>query len=72
LGQSPALRVSDTIERVGPDGKVARMAFGTDHESAYVAASGVYQPSVLAPWTDLDEYVESLNRDGQVTIVREF
>jgi len=72
LGQSPALRVSDTIERVGPDVKVARMAFGTDHESAYVAASGVYQPSVLAPWTDLDEYVESLNRDGQVTIVREF
>ena len=37
-----------------------------------VAATGVYQDAVLHPWTDLDNYVESLNRDRRVTIVREF
>jgi len=48
------------------------MSFGSDHEAAYVAASGVFQESVLHPWTDLARYVPELNQRRQVTIVREF
>ena len=47
------------------------MAFGTDHQSAYVAAGGVYQDGVLVPWTDLAPYVDRLNRERRVTVVRE-
>jgi hypothetical protein len=69
---APRLRVTDTIELLHPALRVRRMHFGTDHEAAYVAASGVYQDSVLAPWTDLSGYVEELNARRAVTIVREF
>ena len=41
-------------------------------QAAYVAASGVYQESVLAAWTDLDGYLAELNSRREVTIVREF
>jgi hypothetical protein len=68
----PRLRVTDSIELTSPWIKVRRMAFGTDHQAAYVAASGVYQDSVLRPWTDLAEHVEELNARRQVTVVREF
>jgi hypothetical protein len=68
----PTLRVTDTIELTRPRVRVRRMSLGTDHESAYVAASGVYQQAVLAPWTDLAEYVEKLNTERRVTIVREW
>ena len=67
----PGLRVRDTIELTSPRIRVRRMAFGTDHQAAYVAASGVYQESVLAPWVDLDRYVDQLNTRRRVTIVRE-
>jgi len=66
------LRVSDTIELTSPGVRVRRMAFGTDHESSYVAASGVYQDAVLSPWTDLAPYVDRLNAVGRVRVVREF
>ncbi len=65
------LRITDTIELVGPRLHVRRMAFGVDHQSAYVAASGVYQSGVLAPWTDLAAQVDELNRRRRVTIVRD-
>lgn len=68
---APGLRVRDTIELTSPKIRVRRMAFGTDHQAAYVAASGVYQESVLAPWVDLDRYVEELNARRRVTVVRE-
>jgi hypothetical protein len=68
----PGLRVTDTIELGNPRIQVRRMAFGTDHEAAYVAACGVYQEAVLQPWTDLQPYVEELNARGQVTVVRDF
>lgn len=64
------LRVSDTIELVGRRVRVRRMAFGVDHQAAYVAASGVYQDGVLAPWTDLSAYVDELNASRRVTVVR--
>jgi hypothetical protein len=69
---APTLRVTDTIELANPRIRVRRMAFGTDHEAAYVAASGIYQESVLRPWTDLQPYVNQLNTERRVTIIREF
>lgn len=72
LATGTTLRVTDVIELLRPRVRVRRMAFGTDHQAAYVAASGVYQESVLRPWTDLGEYVEELNRAGRVVVVREF
>jgi hypothetical protein len=66
------LRVIDTIELTAPSARVRRMSFGTDHEAAYVAASGVYQESVLQPWTDLGRYVGDLNDRRRVRIVREW
>lgn len=70
LGGS-GLRVTDTIELVSPRVRVQKMAYGTDHESAYVAASGFYQEAVLEPWTDLASRVAELNAHRRVTIVRE-
>ncbi len=48
------------------------MSFGTDHQAAYVAASGVYQDAVLQPWQDLSEHVERLNCQQSVTLVRQW
>ena len=48
------------------------MAFGTDHQMAYVAVSGVYQDSVLRPWTDLSEKVAELNAHRRVVVERQF
>ncbi len=70
--KAPTVRVTDEIELMSPAVCVQRMAVGTDHQAAYVAACGVYQDSVLEPWTDLSEHVEMLNRDRRVVIVREF
>jgi len=67
----PALRVRDTIELTRPGIRVKRMSFGTDHQTAYVAACGVYQDGVLEPWTDLRSQVDQLNADRRVTVVRE-
>ena len=69
---SVSLRVTDTIELTSPAVQIRRMAYGTDHQAAYVAASGVYQQAVLRPWTDLAEYVEKLNAQRRVVVVREF
>ena len=63
--------MSDKIELMSPAVRIERMAYGTDHQAAYVAACGVYQDSVLEPWTDLSEHVETLNRDRRVVIERE-
>jgi len=68
--QHSTLRVIDTIELVDPRLQVKRMSFGTDHQSAYVAATGGYDPGVLEPWNDLAEHVEQLNHDRRVTITR--
>ena len=64
--------MTDTIEVADPRLHLRRMSFGTDHEAAYVAATGVYQDAVLCPWTDLSDYIAELNARRSVTIVREF
>ena len=64
------LRVTDTVELTDPRIHVRRLAFGTDHQTAYVAASGVYQAAVLSEWTDLSEHVDELNSRRTVTVVR--
>jgi hypothetical protein len=65
------LRVTDLVELTDPDVQIRRMAFGTDHETAYVAASGVYQESVLAPWMDLSKHLGQLNSQRRLVITRE-
>ena len=72
MAHSPMLRVTDLIELTSRRVTVRRMSIGTDHQAAYVAATGVYQDSVLAPWTELAGHVARLNADRAVTIVREF
>lgn len=67
-----SLRVIDEIVLGDPRVRIAAMYFASDLEPAYVAATNVYQDSVLQPWTDLAAHVETLNRDRRVTIVREF
>ncbi|MHB1036098.1 MAG: hypothetical protein ACYC35_04505 [Pirellulales bacterium] len=67
-----SFRVTDLIELADPRLAVRRMSFGTDFEAAYVAASGVYQDSVLQPWTNLEAFVAELNLRRRVTVVREF
>lgn len=66
------LRVTDEIEITERRLVVKRMAFGSDHEAAYVAASGVYQDAVLVPWCDLQDKVDELNRERRITIVRQW
>ena len=66
------MRVIDLIHLSDPRLQVFRMSFGVDHQSAYVAATGVYQDSVLQDWIQLDEYIPRLNAERQVSIVREF
>jgi hypothetical protein len=68
---APRLRVTDAIELTNPTIRVKRMGYGTDHQDAYVAASGVYQDGVLQPWTHLAAQVDELNRTRCVTVVRE-
>ena len=68
----PQIRVTDEIALSSPAIRLARMAIGTDHQTAYVAACGLYQDSVLEPWTDLNDHVEALNRDRRVVIRRDF
>lgn len=65
------LRVTDRIELLDPQLKIERMSFASDLQAAYVAASDVYQDSLLQPWTDLSQYIAELNQTRQTTIVRE-
>jgi hypothetical protein len=70
-GRGPRLRVLDTIELCDRRMCVRRLGFGADCETTYVAASGVYQDTVLHSWYELAEYVPELNRRRRVTIIRE-
>ena len=66
------IRVTDTIHLADPRIQLRRLAFGSDHQAAYVAASGVYQDAVLHEWTDLAEHLAELNSRRTLTIHREF
>lgn len=66
------LRVTDAITLSDPQLRVRRMSYASDLQATYVAASNVYQQSALEAWTDLGPHVEQLNRERQVTIVREW
>lgn len=65
------LRVFDYLER-RPGAKPARrVVLTTDLQTIYVAAGNIYQASVLEPWTECRNAVESLNAVGNATIFRE-
>ena len=73
-GEGPGeerLQVTDSIELQSSAITVKRMSLGSDHQSVYVAATGVYQDAVLSPWQDLGEHVDELNRRRHATIVRQ-
>ncbi len=69
-GAAETFRVIDQIELLDRRLRVRRMSFASDLQSAYTAAANAYQESVLTPWTELDAYVDELNRSRQVTIER--
>ncbi|HET6881303.1 MAG TPA: hypothetical protein VFI31_14170 [Pirellulales bacterium] len=64
-------RITDRIELLDRSVHVKRLAFASDLQAAYVAAGNVYQHSVLQPWTDLTGYIDELNRQRHVDIVRD-
>lgn len=70
MGETAVCRLIDQVELLDPRLVIRRMSFASDLQSAYTAAANVYQESVLAPWTDLHDAVDELNRRRQVTIVR--
>jgi len=65
------LRVIDEIELTSAGAVVRRLAYASDLQAAYTAASNVYSPAMLQPWTDLAEHVATLNASRRVVIVRE-
>ncbi|HUY35311.1 MAG TPA: hypothetical protein VMV69_21380 [Pirellulales bacterium] len=69
--RSQESRVIDHIELRDRRIRIRRMSFASDLQAAYVAASDVYQESVLQPWTDLGPHVAELNARREVTIARE-
>ncbi len=66
------LRVTDTIQLLTRRTQVRRMAYGPEGDWIYTAVDGAYHPSVLAPWTNLADQIETLNRTGQVVIHRQW
>lgn len=70
-GGATKLVVTDVVELVDPHVRLTRLAYASDLQAAYTAASDVYQAAMLQPWTDLDHYVAALNAERRVVIVRE-
>lgn len=70
-GGTTKLVVTDVIELTNPRVRLTRLAYASDLQAAYTAASDVYQNTMLQPWTDLDHYVAALNAERRVVIVRE-
>lgn len=68
----PGLVVTDVIELLDPRIRVRRLAFGSDFQSTYTAASGVFQPASLTDWHDLGDHVDTLNEKRRIEIVRKF
>ena len=64
-------RVVDQIELLNRETKVRSMAFASEFQAAYTAATSVYQTSLLQPWRNLDELVAVLNSERRVEIVRQ-
>lgn len=63
----PRIEVIDRIELLDPELRIRRLAIGRDHQPRYVAATGVYQESLLEPWMDLDDQVDELNEHRRLT-----
>lgn len=66
------VHVVDELRIEDPSLLIKRAAFGTEFESAYVAATGVYQDSNLRPWYDLADAIDELNETRYVRIERSF
>lgn len=64
------LQVIDEIRLLDRRLKISSMAFASDLQVGYVAASNVFDNTCLEPWTDLSPFLEGLHRDGKITLVR--
>lgn len=63
--------VHDVIELTDPRARVTRLAFSSDLQAAYTAATNVFHGGLRQPWHDLGEFVEHLNVERRVEIVRD-
>ena len=62
--------ITDTIEITGGDA-IEELYAGSDNTAILTEASHPYHSSVLSPWVDLGEYLDTLNSEKTVTIRRE-
>jgi hypothetical protein len=63
-------QVIDVICLTSARATVRGMAFASDLQAAYTAATNVYHDGLRQPWHDLSEHVERLNQLRRVEIVR--
>lgn len=67
--QPQAVAIEDEIA-LPPDLDMAELAFAGDATSIYVVNSNAYQASVLQPWEDLGDSIETLNRRRRLVVRR--
>lgn len=63
--------VRDVIELTDSRARVKRLTFSSDLQAAYTAATNVFHGGLRQPWHDLGEFIERLNSERHVEIVRE-
>lgn len=63
-------QVIDVICLTHSRAKVRGLAFASDLQAAYTAATNVYHEGLRQPWRDISEHVERLNQLRRVEIVR--
>lgn len=68
---SQFVEIEDEIE-LPPDVEMTDLAFATDATSIYVANSNAYQLSVLDAWFDLNDRIETLNRERRLIVRRRY
>ncbi|QGJ68739.1 Hypothetical protein PBC10988_4010 [Planctomycetales bacterium 10988] len=64
------LKIIDHLRLDDPKLEMKRMAFASDLQTSYVAATNIYQASILQPWQELPEACQHLNRHREVIIER--
>jgi len=64
------LRVRDTLTLEDPRLQIQRLSLASDLQTAYVAASQIYQESVLENWTDFSEAISSWNQRREIAFDR--
>ena len=61
------ITIVDRIDASASDAHFTRLAVGSDATSIYVANSNTFQESVLQPWIDLSDHLDTLNHSRTLT-----